>query len=643
MSSTGDQVRENEPDEDGVLPTLGGVSAGHGPPPRVAKPRFPPTILEFPPPPHEPGLPPLVALPFGPPPPIAEPRFPDTLIDLDPPTEMRHAIESAPQTTRTTLDSSPKSEPEEPAPSEPAPRTVRSKSDVRFFSPEDEGRWLDRYELITEIAAGGMATVFLARLQGAGGFQRLVAIKRLHPVFASEADLVEMFLEEARIAAQIHHAHAVPILEIGSSAHGYYLVMEYIEGVTLAQIVERAEQRGIAISPPIALRILLDALSGLHAAHELHDESGRPRGVVHRDVSPHNILVGADGAARLTDFGVARTAAHPASAKIETVKGRVEYMAPEQIRQEPVDRRADLFAMGVILWEVLAGRSLFRGETRFDTIVRALNAPVPRLRDKAPTISDELDALSARALARPLDERFQNAVEMAAAIEQVAKGSIAAPREVTKLVAQLFGQELDQRRADVRRWLGDVPLPATPLVHAPEVPIAGAVANPPDDEVAAEVQEAPESVTVARPRLESLAPIPFEGDAPIELPPISPKRSTARRVLTFGAGVAVMALGAFAALIRSPGPTPTEPPTQPTATATATATADVPVAATATATASTTAIASAAEVPTAAPIATVAPLSAPIASAHPVASASARPAAPAASKGTGEDLDNPYR
>ncbi len=226
---------------------------------------------------------------------------------------------------------------------------------MRFFSPDDQGRWLDGYELITEIASGGMATVFLARRKGAGGFQRLVAIKRLHPELEAEPEIAEMFLEEARIAAQIHHANAVPILEIGKSARGYYLVMEYVEGVTLAQLVQRAEQKGITIARPVAIRILLDALSGLHAAHELEDDSGQPLGTVHRDVSPQNILVGMDGAARITDFGVARTTAHATSAKIETVKGRVEYMAPEQIRQEPIDRRADLFAMGVILWEALAG------------------------------------------------------------------------------------------------------------------------------------------------------------------------------------------------------------------------------------------------------------------------------------------------
>jgi eukaryotic-like serine/threonine-protein kinase len=674
VSINSDQRLENKPGESGASSMSGGGIAGHGPPPRIAKPRFPPTMLEMPPPAHEPGLPPLVALPFGPPPPIAEPRFPDTLIDLDPPTEERHALESAPETTRTAAEIAPKSGrsdvAEEAVVSDPAP-TVRSKSDVRFFSPEDQGRWLDGYELITEIASGGMATVFLARRKGAGGFQRLVAIKRLHPELEAEPELAEMFLEEARIAAQIHHAHAVPILEIGKSARGYYLVMEYVEGVTLAQLVERAEQKGIAIPRPVAIRILLDALSGLHAAHELEDENGEPLGTVHRDVSPQNILVGIDGAARLTDFGVARTAAHPASAKIETVKGRVEYMAPEQIRQEAVDRRADLFAMGVILWEVLAGRPLFRGETRFDTIVRALNAPVPRLRDKVTGVSDELDDLSTRALARPPSERFQSAVEMAEAIEQVAKGSIAASREVAALVIALFGQELDQRRADVRSWLDEGPIAATPLppplAPEPEAPIADVVTEPEGAaaEASADAHEPPESVTVARPRLESLAPTPREESDPITTATAtatelsspgpsataielsSPRPSLARRALTLGAGLAVMALGALGALLSRPTATATATPlpaivaTVATTATTATTAATMATAVTA---AATTASASAAEVPAAAPSEAAAPLAAPLAPARAAApSSNVKPAAPAPGKGLGEDLENPYR
>ncbi len=278
--------------------------------------------------------------------------------------------------------------------------------------------------------------------------------------------------------------------------------------------------------------------------------------------------------------------------------------------------------------------------------MRALNAPIPRLRDKVTSISDDLDNLAARALARPPGERFQSAVEMAAAIEQVAKGSIASAREVTALVIDLFGQELDQRRTDVRSWLDEGPAAATSLapppapIQAPEPLIAAVVAEPAGDdaEPAAEAQEPPESVTVARPRLESLASIPREESEPIAVPPqlLSPRPSAARRVLTLGAGLAVMALEALGALLSKPHPTATATPMPIPAIVTTAAT-------TATTATTAAATASAAEVPAAAPSEVAAPVAAPLTPARPAASSSVKPAAPAKGPGSGEDLENPYR
>src|SRR5262245_13285044 len=177
---------------------------------------------------------------------------------------------------------------------------------AKLFDPGAARQRVDRYELIGEIASGGMATVFLARLSGMGGFQRFVAIKRLHPHLAGEKEFVEMFLDEARLAAGIHHPNVVPILEVGASPRGYYLVMEYIEGDTLARLLARAATSGSKLPLRVGLRAILDMLAGLHAAHELYDEMGQPVELVHRDVSPQNVLVGVDGIARITDFGVAR-------------------------------------------------------------------------------------------------------------------------------------------------------------------------------------------------------------------------------------------------------------------------------------------------------------------------------------------------
>jgi serine/threonine-protein kinase len=161
---------------------------------------------------------------------------------------------------------------------------------------------IDRYDLVAEIASGGMATVYLANLSGVGGFRRLVAIKRLHPHLAKEQEFVEMFLDEARLAAGIHHPHVVPILEVGASDRGYYLVMEYVEGDTLARLLARAATAGKRLPESIGTRVVVDMLTGLHAAHELRDANGEPTELVHRDVSPQNVLVGVDGNTRITDF-----------------------------------------------------------------------------------------------------------------------------------------------------------------------------------------------------------------------------------------------------------------------------------------------------------------------------------------------------
>ncbi|MEO5727704.1 MAG: protein kinase, partial [Byssovorax sp.] len=186
-----------------------------------------------------------------------------------------------------------------------APMKLPKPSRLRLLDHGDPARWLGRYELIGEIASGGMATVFLARRDGAGGFQRLVAVKRLHPHLAHQEEFVQMFLDEARLAAAIHHPHVVPILE---SENGNYVVMEFIEGDTLAGLSERALGRGVMLPRTVVVRIVLDALAGLHAAHQLEDGEGRLLGLVHRDCTPQNILIGTDGSSRITDFGVARAA-----------------------------------------------------------------------------------------------------------------------------------------------------------------------------------------------------------------------------------------------------------------------------------------------------------------------------------------------
>jgi serine/threonine-protein kinase len=327
---------------------------------------------------------------------------------------------------------------------------------AKLFDPGAGRQRVDRYELVGEIASGGMATVYLARLTGVGGFQRFVAMKRLHPHLANEKEFVEMFLDEARIAARIHHPNVVPILEVGASPVGYYLVMEYIEGDTLARLLARAATRGKRIPVPIALRIALDTLSGLHAAHELRVDTGDAVNLVHRDVSPQNVLVGVDGIARITDFGVARAASRLTATRVGQLKGKIAYMAPEQAAgEESLDRRADVFAAGIVVWEELAAKRLFKAENEAATLSRVMTEPVPPLTEIVAGLSPELNKVVMRALERSPDKRYSTCAQFADALEAAATGRdrIATPRELAAYVTEVLGDEVSAQREAVRAWI----------------------------------------------------------------------------------------------------------------------------------------------------------------------------------------------
>jgi len=326
---------------------------------------------------------------------------------------------------------------------------------TKLLATDGEGERLDRFELIAELASGGMATVFLARLSGVAGFQRLVAIKRLHPHLAREPDFIEMFLDEARLAARIHHPNVVPIQEVGQSERGYYLVMDYVEGDTLARILARAAQAQKQVPYGVTIRILLDTLAGLHAAHELKDDHGVPLDIVHRDVSPQNILVGVDGVARLVDFGVARAASRLSTTRSGQLKGKLAYMAPEQARGVAIDRRADIFACGIVLWEALALKRLFKGDGEAETLNRVLYEPIPTPSSARPDVPPALEAVCMKALARDVDDRYATALEFADDLEKAARSlsCVGSVRDVAACLEMVVGSDLSQQREAVRAWL----------------------------------------------------------------------------------------------------------------------------------------------------------------------------------------------
>ncbi|NRA34056.1 MAG: serine/threonine protein kinase [Polyangiaceae bacterium] len=326
----------------------------------------------------------------------------------------------------------------------------------RFIDAGYRGpRKIDRYRLVSEIASGGMATVFLASLGGVGGFQRLVAIKRLHQHLENEEQFVQMFLDEARLVARIHHPNVVAIQEVGASQAGYYLVMEYVEGDTLSKLLGRTWGKSSGMPAPIALRIMVDVLEGLHAAHELKDEEGALVQLVHRDVSPQNILIGMDGVARIADFGVARASTRLNSTKSGQLKGKMAYMAPEQARAEPgLDRRADVFAAGIVLWEALSGKRLFRRETEAETLSTVLSLEIPHICDVNPKISRPLGDAVMGSLQRGAAERYATCSAFGVAIEKsCGLQEVATTKEVAAFVQNLFGDEVKAFQAQVQARL----------------------------------------------------------------------------------------------------------------------------------------------------------------------------------------------
>ncbi len=301
-----------------------------------------------------------------------------------------------------------------------------------------------RYEILRMIASGGMATVHLGRTLGMGGFERLVAVKVMHPHVASEPECVDMFLDEARLAARIHHPNVVSTIDVSEDEEGVFLVMEFVEGPSFQGLLRALKKKKQEGPLDVLLRVFMDALAGLHAAHELPDVDGTPLNLVHRDVSPANILIGVDGRARITDFGVARAETRLSATQSGQVKGKFAYMAPEQVRMLPVDRRADIYSAGVMLWEMLTGEKLLKSDNELGMLTQILAHKFAAPHELKPSIPEKLSAVCMQALRFKPEERFPTAAAMAEAIEEAARESgigVASARAVADFVKELGAHE----------------------------------------------------------------------------------------------------------------------------------------------------------------------------------------------------------
>lgn len=362
--------------------------------------------------------------------------------------------------------------------------------------PDSEGRRIGRYVIYGELASGGMATVHLGRLVGPVGFSKTVAIKRLHAHLASEPDFVAMLIDEARLVSSINHPNVVGSLDVVYEADELLLVMDYIEGETLARLLVPS-RKDTSLNPPgvgIVARVVIDVLSGLHAAHTAKTLGGQPLNIVHRDVSPQNIMVGVDGIARVLDFGIAKAEHRRHVTRPGHVKGKFAYMSPEQIRGQPVDARTDVFAAGVVLWECLAKRRLFRLDGQDSNPDSVLTLPIFPPSHFESAISPALDSVVLRALSRDRNARFASAAEFAEALRAVMEP--ASPVEVGRWVTQAAKRGIANRsellqdietstinvaRSDVpahlgRRFSATAETVDRPIEHARTVVLEGPVA-----------------------------------------------------------------------------------------------------------------------------------------------------------------------
>jgi serine/threonine-protein kinase len=300
------------------------------------------------------------------------------------------------------------------------------------------------------VAEGATAQVWAARRAGAGA-ENLVAIKAMLTDLSADVDAESMFLDEARLVSRIRHPNIAAVLDQGEHAEAIYIVVEWVEGEPL-QVVLREARTGVPL--PLALRIVERAASGLHAAHELRDDTGQPLGLVHRDVSPQNILVGYDGTVKVIDFGIAKAAANMQRTRMGQIKGKVPYMAPEQASGERVDRRTDVFALGVVLYQLVTGKHPFRGESEFATLARIRDQdPAPPPRSLVPNLPPALDAVMLKALAKDRDDRFSDMLEFQRGLEQAVPPAPDVDRSLGEFTRSLLSHRAARRQEAIRRAL----------------------------------------------------------------------------------------------------------------------------------------------------------------------------------------------
>jgi serine/threonine protein kinase len=408
---------------------------------------------------------------------------------------------------------------------------------LRHIAPGDK---LGKYDLIRQIAIGGMAELYLARTVGIEGFEKLVVVKRMLPQQANNPSFVDMFLNEARLAAALHHPNVAQVYDIGQEDGDYFFAMEYVHGEDLDQIALQANEQGVPLSLDAALTLVAGLCAGLHYAHDKVGADGKPLEIVHRDVSPSNVLVSYDGAVKLVDFGIARMAKRPTTRG--GLKGKIAYMSPEQCRSSgSLDRRSDIFSVGMILYELTAGQLPFAGETEYQLLDQIVNLDVPPPSMFVPGFPPALERIVLRALTRDRNKRYSTALELQGALEDFAHENRlrVSPLVLARVMSSLFPARLEEwahakaqgaffvEQHVVRTLIedGKTPAPNDPALSAAQEAIQASEAAE-EEQTAVDGDVTGDTAVEKRPLGEQTGPTP----EPLPRPPTVPTRTTPPRI-----------------------------------------------------------------------------------------------------------------
>jgi serine/threonine protein kinase len=306
------------------------------------------------------------------------------------------------------------------------------------------GRKIGKYEILRHMASGGMAEIYLARATGIENFEKYVVLKRILPAIANDPEVIRMLLDEARVAATLHHSNIVQVFDIGQIDNEYFICMEYLNGKNVAALAAAMQRRGERLDDDNALSIIIGVCAGLQYAHDKVDDQGNPLGIVHRDVSPHNVVITQDGGVKLVDFGLAKVANRPSESSSGTLKGKLAYMSPEQCRARPCDRRSDVFSLSIMLWELTTGERLYTGSCDYDYLCAILETDARRPSSVIPDYPAALEAIVMKGLARDPDARWPTVEAMQLELEEYCRDRRlkVSPITLRRTIQEVFGEEL---------------------------------------------------------------------------------------------------------------------------------------------------------------------------------------------------------